>query len=253
MGNRTSVLYKPLPKDDSTVTSTDIPLCTNDPLFISLKMEPSYQMNRESSGYKNNYYQFRKSIKGIRLNLKFAIGLFLVAVVMGILIGIALKSSPPSTPTYSFASKEDLKDLQLLVNESLENVVQLLKDGDEQNHNHIQQLQKAIGNVEKRLNSSQSTQDSRANSTSDQLSKLQGRVDGLNKEIHHPVSIYKHCKEDTEHCSIDPKKSRDYWRDCATLSLPLSEEVCHMYDCLRLHDEFILKCITGLEDYTLSM
>ena len=73
---------------------------------------------------------------------------------MGILIGIALKSSPPSIPTYFFASKEDIKDLQLLMNESLENVVQWLKDGDEQNYNHIQQLQKKIGNVEKHLNNS---------------------------------------------------------------------------------------------------
>ena len=85
-----------------------------------------------------------------------------------------------------------------------------MKDGDKQNHDHIQQLQTKISDVEKQSNS--------------RLRKLQGGVDSLKEEMHRPVSIYKDCREDTKSCSIDPKKSRDFWRDCATLDLPLNKE-----------------------------
>ena len=65
----------------------------------------------------------------------------------------SFRSPPPVPNNYSFASKEDLEDLQLLVNESFKSVVQQMKDGDTQNHDHIQQLQKKISDVEKQSNS----------------------------------------------------------------------------------------------------
>lgn len=63
-------------------------------------------------------------------------------------------------------------------------------------------------------------------SLSGQLSELERRFDSLSTEVHHPVNLYKGCKEEKESCSIDPVNSRDYWRDCATVYLPLNKEVC---------------------------
>ena len=111
------------------------------------------------------------------------------------------------------------------MNESLRTVVEQLEGGDEQNYDLIKQLQNKISDTEKGLDGLRSMQDSTAKSTSIQHSKLQKQVDGLSEEIHHPVNLFKDCKEDTKSCSIDPQKSHDYWRDCATLYLPLNKEV----------------------------
>ena len=157
----------------------------------------------------------------------------------------------PKSVSYS---KEDIEELRLSLNQSLTVIIQQSKERDEQNHVLIQQLQNKISNNEKRLNSSQSTQLSMANSHSDQLSKLQKHVDGLEAEIHRPVNLYKDCKEDTVQCSIDPSQSRDYWRDCATLYLPLDKEVCYLTDC-TLNSCMVnyFKYNTGMGNYTLSV
>ena len=150
---------------------------------------------------------------------------------VGILIGLALRSGctcSKHASYHSFATQENLVELQLSVNESLRDITQQVKDGDENNRNLIQQLTSIINNNERRLNSSQIVQESVAKSSSDQLSKLQKQVDGLNSEIHQPVNLYENCKEETAKCTIDPVQSKDYWRDCATLHLPLNKEVCDM-------------------------
>ena len=209
-------------------------------------------MDRKDNNYKK-YSPFGYSIKGIRLNRKFTFYLVLtVLVAIGILIGIALGYG--FTHPKSFASKEDIEELRLSLNESLTDIIQQSKERDKQNHVLIQQLQNKISNNEKRMNSSQSTQLSMANSHSDQLSKLQKHVDGLEAEIHRPVNLYKDCKEDTVQCSIDPSQSRDYWRDCATLYLPLDKEVCYLTDC-TLNSCMVnyFKYNTGMGNYTLSV
>ena len=236
------------------MSSTDVLLAakldTNDPLSVTLEMEPSHG---EIKRYNNNCSQFRQSIKGMRCNLKCAtiglVSLMLVVILIG-LLKCGFTSSPPP-PTYSFALKEDLEDLQLLVNYSL-NVVQQLKDGEKQSHIHVEQLQKEISDARNQWKSSQSIQESRAKSTSDQLSKLQRYIDHLNEEIHQPVNLYKRCKTDTKNCSINPQKSRDYWRDCATLSLPLNEEVYTIYY-KHLRGELSFQLIAGMADFRLSM
>ena len=81
-------------------------------------------------------------------------------------------------------------------------------------------LQGSVQQATKQLSTVQSD-----TSLSDRLGQLESRVNGLNTEMHRPVNLYKHCQEDNRSCSIDPSRSRDYWRDCATVYLPLHKEV----------------------------
>lgn len=64
-------------------------------------------------------------------------------------------------------------------------------------------------------------------SLSSKLNQLQQHIESISAQMHHPVNLYKQCKEDTTSCSIDPNHSHDYWRDCATAYLPLNKEVCY--------------------------
>ena len=127
------------------------------------------------------------------------------------------------------AFKEQIVDI-LSAQTEMEKDIKDVKNGTAQQHNNILGLLRynnsvmahKIGAMEDNAHQA-SKQDNKL--LSDRLSQLSGQLEHLNTEVHQPVNLYKHCKEDTKHCTIAPEQSRQYWRDCATMYLPLKVDV----------------------------
>ena len=116
----------------------------------------------------------------------------------------------------------DLSNITNVLGE-LQNLVLLLETNISQHSRQLGVMHDGIQQARNQLSTVQSD-----TSLSDQLHQLQQHVDRLSTEMHRPVNLYKRCTEDTTSCSIDPRHSRDYWRDCATVYLPLNKEVRYL-------------------------
>ena len=116
--------------------------------------------------------------------------------------------------------KKDMEHLQNCTVERNGDILELLRFNISLVTQEIGVMKDSIQEANKQVSTMQ-----KDTSLSGRLDQLQRKYDSINTEIHRPVNLYKHCKEVKDHCSIDPDRTRDYWRDCATMFLPLKEEV----------------------------
>ena len=97
--------------------------------------------------------------------------------------------------------------------------------------NQITSLQRNISHLRnelRTLSSDVEQQTARAQefaTYSSRLDQMETSVTSLSTKVHSPVSLFDGCWKDKVSCTINPIWRDDYWRDCATASLPVDVPV----------------------------
>ena len=184
MGNR-PVSFKRL--SDETLPPPKVGI--NDSYSTSVEMEPLQQVNGDNKWHKT-YTRFGTQAKGfacgrfkpwITVIACCLIVLFAVAVITGVLVYKFTSTNLASSDLY--ASKQDILELHHVMNKSLDNLIQRLKDQDEQtgcNNSLTLQLQDQVSTIQEQLITMQSSE----TVISSQFDGFQGNLSNLSEQVH---------------------------------------------------------------------
>ena len=155
-------------------------------------MESLQQVNGNNKWHKK-YTRF--STPGKRWNCRrfkpqFAVLVSLVILIAAVIGLITFKLS--TTSHDSFASKQDILELQLLMNKSLDNIIQQLDDQKSCNNSHALNLQDQVSAIQEQLRDMQSINDtlsSQIDTIQRNMSDLRELACTLQKQVYSPTRI----------------------------------------------------------------